>query len=143
MNPTKFFVELKRHNGSDLAFSQAVAACFGNSISTIKLAAICGPRVFLRPRSRTYHKLAFEHDGELRTFPTMIPSESAAAATFGLINSIAQLDGLAGPYVIGLLNDRTRSLTASFALVFVASASVILSLKIRDPVQDSEDSKSS
>jgi ACS family tartrate transporter-like MFS transporter len=80
------------------------------------------------------------------SFPTMILSESAAAATFGLINSIAQLGGLAGPYAIGLLNDRTHSLTASFgfiALVFVASASLILSLKIRDPVQDSEGSKSS
>lgn len=71
------------------------------------------------------------------TMPTMILSESAAAASFGLINSIGQLGGLTGPYVIGLLNDRTRSLTASFgfiAMVFVASASLILSLKIRDPV---------
>lgn len=71
------------------------------------------------------------------TMPTMILSESAAAASFGLINSIGQLGGLTGPYAIGLLNDRTRSLTASFgfiAMVFVASASLILSLKIRDPV---------
>jgi MFS-type transporter involved in bile tolerance (Atg22 family) len=68
----------------------------------------------------------------------MILSESAAAASFGLINSIGQLGGLTGPYVIGLLNDRTQSLTASFgfiALVFVAAASLVLSLKIRDPLQ--------
>jgi ACS family tartrate transporter-like MFS transporter len=80
------------------------------------------------------------------SIPTMILSESAAAATFGLINSIGQLGGLAGPYVIGFLNDRTHSLTASFgfiALVYIAAASLILSLKIRDPVQDSEGSKSS
>jgi MFS transporter, ACS family, tartrate transporter len=72
------------------------------------------------------------------SIPTMILSESAAAATFGLINSIGQLGGLTGPYVIGLLNDRTHSLTASFgfiALVFVAAASLILSLRIRDPLQ--------
>ena len=72
------------------------------------------------------------------SMPTMILSESAAAATFGLINSIGQLGGLAGPYVIGLLNDRTHSLTASFgfiALVFVVAASLILSLRIRDPLQ--------
>jgi MFS transporter, ACS family, tartrate transporter len=72
------------------------------------------------------------------SMPTMILSESAAAATFGLINSLAQLGGLAGPYVIGFLNDRTRSLTASFgfiALAYVAAGSLILSLKIRDPLQ--------
>lgn len=79
------------------------------------------------------------------SIPTMILSESAAAATFGLINSIGQLGGLTGPYVIGFLNDRTHSLTASFgfiALVFVAAASLILSLRIRDPVQMQDGSKS-
>ena len=69
--------------------------------------------------------------------PTVILSESAAAATFGLINSIGQLGGFAGPYVIGFLNERTHSLIASFgfiALVYVAAASLILSLRIRDPI---------
>jgi MFS transporter, ACS family, tartrate transporter len=72
--------------------------------------------------------------------PTMILSGSAAAATFGLINSIGQLGGFAGPYVIGFLNDRTHSLTASFgfiALVYVAAASLILCLRIRDPLDAS------
>ena len=72
------------------------------------------------------------------SIPTMILSESAAAASFGLINSMGQLGGLAGPYVIGLLNDRTHSLIASFAFiafVYVASASLILGLKVRDPLQ--------
>jgi MFS transporter, ACS family, tartrate transporter len=75
--------------------------------------------------------------------PTMILSESAAAAAIGLINSIAQLGGFAGPYVIGFLNDRTHSLTASFgfiALVYAAAASLILSLRIRDPLQASQES---
>src|SRR5215831_4125820 len=77
--------------------------------------------------------------------PTMILSGSAAAAAIGLINSIAQLGGFAGPYVIGFLNDRTHSLTASFgfiALAYVAGASLILSLRIRDPLQTSQDWKS-
>ena len=72
--------------------------------------------------------------------PTMILSQSAGAAV-GLINSIAQLGGLVGPYTIGFLNDRTHSLTASFgfiALVYVAAASLLLSLKIRDPLQASQ-----
>jgi MFS transporter, ACS family, tartrate transporter len=68
--------------------------------------------------------------------PTMMLSEAAAAATFGLINSIGQLGGFAGNYTIGLLNDRTHSLAASFAfiaLVYVAAGGLILSLRVRDP----------
>jgi MFS transporter, ACS family, tartrate transporter len=79
------------------------------------------------------------------SIPTMILSESTAAATLGLINSIGQLGGFVGPYVIGFLNDRTHSLTASFgfiALVYVAAASLILSLRIGDPLQASQGSKS-
>jgi MFS transporter, ACS family, tartrate transporter len=66
------------------------------------------------------------------SMPTMMLSESAAAATFGLINSIGQLGGFAGPYVIGFLNDQTQSLTASFgciALAYAAAGGLILSLK--------------
>jgi ACS family tartrate transporter-like MFS transporter len=64
-------------------------------------------------------------------------SEAAAAASFGLINSIGQLGGFTGNYAIGFLNDRTHSLTASFAfiaLVYVVAGSLILSLRIRDPI---------
>jgi MFS transporter, ACS family, tartrate transporter len=73
----------------------------------------------------------------------MTLSESAAAGTFGLINSIGQLGGFAGNYTIGLLNVRTHSLAASFAfiaLVYVAAGGLIVSLRIRnprDPLQDS------
>ena len=67
----------------------------------------------------------------------MMLSEAAAAATFGLINSIGQLGGFAGNYAIGLLNDQTHSLAASFALialVYVAAGGLILSLRVRDSV---------
>jgi MFS transporter, ACS family, tartrate transporter len=69
--------------------------------------------------------------------PTMMLSEAAAAATFGLINSIGQLGGFAGNYAIGFLNDRTHSLAASFAfiaLVYVAAGGLILSLRVRNPI---------
>ena len=68
--------------------------------------------------------------------PTAILSESAAAASLGLINSIGQLGGLAGPYIIGLLNERTHSLTASFAFIasaYLIAATLILRLKIPRP----------
>ncbi len=69
--------------------------------------------------------------------PTTMLSEAAAAASFGLINSIGQLGGFTGNYAIGFLNDRTHSLTASFAfiaLVYVVAGTLILSLRIRDPI---------
>jgi ACS family tartrate transporter-like MFS transporter len=68
--------------------------------------------------------------------PTTMLSEAAAAASFGLINSIGQLGGFTGNYAIGFLNDRTHSLAASFAfiaLVYVAAGGLILSLRVRDP----------
>jgi ACS family tartrate transporter-like MFS transporter len=70
------------------------------------------------------------------SIPTMMLSEAAAAATFGLINSIGQLGGFAGNYAIGFFNDRTHSLAASFAfiaLVYVAAGGLILSLRVRHP----------
>jgi ACS family tartrate transporter-like MFS transporter len=73
--------------------------------------------------------------------PTMMLSEAAAAATFGLINSIGQLGGFAGNYAIGFLNDRMHSLSASFAfiaLVYLAAGGLILSLRVRDPIGVSE-----
>jgi predicted MFS family arabinose efflux permease len=75
------------------------------------------------------------------SIPTMILSQSAAAASFGLINAIGQVGGFAGPYIVGLLNDGTHALAASFgfiALVYFAAASLMLSLKLRDPIQVAE-----
>jgi nitrate/nitrite transporter NarK len=68
--------------------------------------------------------------------PTTMLSEAAAAASFGLINSIGQLGGFTGNYAIGFLNDRTHSLVASFAfiaLTYLAAGVLILSLRFQDP----------
>jgi MFS transporter, ACS family, tartrate transporter len=78
--------------------------------------------------------------------PTAVLSEAAAAASFGLINSIGQLGGFIGNYAIGFLNDRTHSLTASFAfigLVYFAAGGLILSLRVRDPTSILQGSNSS
>jgi len=72
------------------------------------------------------------------TMPTTMLGEAAAAATFGLINSIGQLGGLAGNYTIGVLNDRTHTLTASFgfiAFVYVGAGSLILYLRKRQSLE--------
>lgn len=66
--------------------------------------------------------------------PTMMLGETAAAATFGLMGSIGQLGGLAGNYTIGVLNDRTHSLTASLGFIasaYVVAGSLILYLRRR------------
>jgi ACS family tartrate transporter-like MFS transporter len=44
--------------------------------------------------------------------PTTFLSESAAAAAFGLINSVGNLGGFAGPLVMGYLATKTHSFTA-------------------------------
>jgi MFS transporter, ACS family, tartrate transporter len=53
------------------------------------------------------------------SMPTMILTESAAAACFGFINAIGHTGGFVGPYVVGYLNDHTGSLIAAF--VFIAA----------------------
>jgi MFS transporter, ACS family, tartrate transporter len=68
----------------------------------------------------------------LWAIPTLVLSETAAAATFGLINSVGQLGGFVGNYSIGVLNDSTHSLTASFlfiAFVYLLSGTLILALR--------------
>lgn len=57
----------------------------------------------------------------LWSMPTLVLSESAAAASFALINSVGQLGGLVGPYAVGSLNDRTGSMIAAFAFIGVLS----------------------
>jgi nitrate/nitrite transporter NarK len=52
--------------------------------------------------------------------PTLFLSESAAAASIGLINAVGNLGGLVGPMVIGYLANRTHSFSAGL-LYLVAS----------------------
>ncbi len=52
--------------------------------------------------------------------PTLFLSESAAAASIGLINAVGNLGGLAGPMVMGYLANRTHSFSAGL-LYLVAS----------------------
>jgi MFS transporter, ACS family, tartrate transporter len=73
------------------------------------------------------------------TMPTTILCESAAAASFGLINSVGQLGGLAGPYVVSYLNEKTGSLQAAFVFIgvtYLLSALALSFVTIHSPVRD-------
>ncbi|SFM78981.1 MFS transporter [Methylobacterium pseudosasicola] len=59
----------------------------------------------------------------LWAMPTMFLSGSAAAVGIATINSIGNLGGFAGPWVIGWIKDRTGSFTGG--LIFVATLLVI------------------
>jgi MFS transporter, ACS family, tartrate transporter len=75
------------------------------------------------------------------SIPTMILTESAAAATLGLITTISQIGGFAGPYAIGFLNDRTHCLTAGFgfiALAYAAAGSLVLTVRIEIRTQNAK-----
>ena len=51
--------------------------------------------------------------------PTAILSESAAAASIGWINSVANLGGFAGPFFIGYLRTKTSSFTPGLILLLI------------------------
>jgi ACS family tartrate transporter-like MFS transporter len=81
--------------------------------------------------------LVFSYYPTFWSMPTTILSASAAAACFGLINSIGQIGGLVGPFMVGYLNDRTGSLSAAFIFIGVCAliAGAVVSLvKIRGPI---------
>ena len=54
------------------------------------------------------------------TVPTLFLSESAAAASIGLINSVGNLGGFVGPMVIGYLVNRTHSF--SWGLLYLVAS---------------------
>jgi MFS transporter, ACS family, tartrate transporter len=65
--------------------------------------------------------------------PTAILSESAAAASIGFINSVGNLGGFTGPFVIGYLSTATQSFAPGLAIVLLAmilSGVIVLRLRI-------------
>jgi ACS family tartrate transporter-like MFS transporter len=64
--------------------------------------------------------------------PTEFLTESAAAASIGLINSVGNLGGFVGPFIVGYLLTRTRSFSAGLSfLVGSFLLSAILMLRVR------------
>lgn len=64
--------------------------------------------------------------------PAAFLTESAAAASIGLINSIGNLGGFAGPYIVGYLNKKTDSFVSGlFYLTGSALVAAILILLVK------------
>jgi len=66
--------------------------------------------------------------------PTNFLTGTAAAASIGMINSIGNLGGFVGPYLVGYLSKRTGSYVAGvsyLSLSAVIAAGMILSLRVR------------
>lgn len=73
------------------------------------------------------------------SIPTMILSESAAAATFGLINSVGHVGSSVGPPIVGDLSTRTGSLLPGFAFIaccYLLAGFFVLQLKIQNSVRE-------
>jgi ACS family tartrate transporter-like MFS transporter len=70
--------------------------------------------------------------------PTVFLSGTAAAASIALINSVGNLGGFAGPYVIGFLTDRTGSYQAGIYYLMVSGVVgglLVLSLRAGHPLE--------
>jgi MFS transporter, ACS family, tartrate transporter len=75
----------------------------------------------------------FSMMGPFWAMPTSILSGTAAAAGIALINSIGNLGGFAGPYVIGLVRTSTGQFKGGLLLVagaLMASGAVVLLIKL-------------
>ena len=81
--------------------------------------------------------LTFAYYPVFWSMPTMLLSESAAAASFGLINSVGHTGGFVGPYVVGYLNDRTGTLVSAFVFIgacYLLAGSIVPLIKMRNPM---------
>ena len=74
------------------------------------------------------------------SLPTTFLSGTAAAGAIALINSLGNLGGFVGPYLIGRVRDLTGGFTGSLmsiAVLLVGSAALALSLR-RSPASERE-----
>jgi predicted MFS family arabinose efflux permease len=68
------------------------------------------------------------------SMPTSFLSQSAAAACFGLINSVGHSGGFFGPSVTGYLNEWSGGITTAFLFIggcYLLAGMVLLAVKIR------------
>jgi MFS transporter, ACS family, tartrate transporter len=71
------------------------------------------------------------------SMPSAVLSETAAAASFGLINAVGHTGGFVGPYAVGYLNDRTGSMIGAFLFIgacYLLAGSIIPLVNLQSPV---------
>lgn len=67
--------------------------------------------------------------------PSILLGESAAAVSFGIINSFGNLGGFVGPYAVGYLLSRgwgPQTATAALALAYLAASVLTISVRFHD-----------
>ena len=65
--------------------------------------------------------------------PSLLLTEAAAAGSIGLINSVGNLGGFVGPYLLGFVENRTKSFVPGLfylCISMVISATIIFTLKL-------------
>jgi nitrate/nitrite transporter NarK len=71
--------------------------------------------------------------------PATFLTETAAAASIGLINSVGNLGGFVGPYLVGYLNNTTGSFYAGIIyLSCSALAAALLILTVRHDLPEAD-----
>jgi ACS family tartrate transporter-like MFS transporter len=77
--------------------------------------------------------------GPFWSLPTASLSPAAAAAGIGLINSVGNLGGFAGPYIVGLVKESTHNFTyalAAMALSLIIAGTLAVAATRPDPSPD-------
>ncbi len=85
-----------------------------------------------RTQERRWHTAMYGYLPGFWALPTSFLSGTAAAASIGLINSIGNLGGFVGPYLVGYLSNRTGSFRGGLMCLSVSAvlaAGMILSLR--------------
>src|SRR5690348_4933804 len=71
------------------------------------------------------------------SMPTLFLSESAAAACFGLINSVGHTGGFIGPSAVRYLNNWTGNMKAAFLFIgacYLLAGAIVPAIRIRSPI---------
>jgi ACS family tartrate transporter-like MFS transporter len=83
----------------------------------------------------------YSYPAPFMSIPSEFLSGFSAAAGFALINSIGNLSGFAGPYLIGVVGSRTGSLYRGFALAgipLIVSAVLLMLLPKKAHIPESK-----
>jgi D-galactonate transporter len=106
------------------------AACFGIAAVAFAVSTIVSPVMAIAMLSIGLFFLLGGH-GVFWTMPAALLSGTAAAAGIALINSVGNLGGFAGPYLVGLVKDATGSTNGGLvALAVILALGAVLATRV-------------